>query len=127
MMSPLREIQKKYCSRAMFTAIGLGGLFFLVGFTDLMKGLILGTLFSSINFVLIGETLPLRMNKGKAKIFMAALGSMAFRYLLLAVPIVLALKFEKYHLIATIIGVFMVQIMILLDQVTRKFTRAEKI
>ncbi len=126
MMSPLREIQKKYCSRAMFAAIGMGGLFFLLGFTDLMKGLILGTLFSSINFVLIGETLPQRINKGKAKIFLAALGSMAFRYLLLAVPVVLALKYEKYNLITAIIGVFMVQIMILLDQVGRKFTRAEK-
>jgi asparagine N-glycosylation enzyme membrane subunit Stt3 len=117
-MISTREIQKKYCSRAMSVAIVVGIILFLIGHTDYMKGLILGTFFSILNFVLIGESLPYRLNKKSGiKVIVVALGSMAFRYLLLAVPLVLALKFEQYQLFATIIGVFMIQIIILFGHI----------
>jgi len=101
----------------MMFAIFVGSIFYASGRPDLMKGIILGTLFSIINFVLMGETLPYRLNKGKSKTIFAALGSMAFRYPLLAVPVVLAIKFEEYNLFAAFAGVFMVQLLILLDHI----------
>jgi len=79
------------------------------------KGLILGSLFSVINFVLMGETLPVKMGKSRPKTFFFSLGSILFRYLLMAIPLFLAIKLEQFSLIASICGLFMVQLMILAD------------
>ena len=83
------------------------------------KGLILGALFSVINFVLIGETLPMRVGKAKGKTFFIALGSIFFRYILLAIPLIIAIKFEQINLFAVIIGIFLVQLVILADYLYR--------
>lgn len=127
MITPVRELQKRYCSRAMIVAIGIGLFFYLIGFTDLMKGIILGTFFSIFNFILMGETLPHRLNKSKKGVFWAALGSVTLRFVLLAVPMVLALKSEQYNLYTTVVGIFMVQILIILDPIGGKLTQLLKI
>ncbi|PQP33881.1 hypothetical protein C6A37_10645, partial [Desulfobacteraceae bacterium SEEP-SAG9] len=97
-MEALRQTQKKYGSRAMMAAIFTGLFLILGGNTDWGKGLILGALFSVINFVLIGETLPLRMGKSKGKTFFVALGSIFLRYALMAIPLIMAIKFEQFNL-----------------------------
>ena len=51
----------------MIAAIIIGLVFIIAGQKPLGKGLILGTIFSVINFILIGETLPLRIGKTKGK------------------------------------------------------------
>jgi len=112
-MEPIRETQKKYCSRAMLIAIGIGLIFILAGQKPVGKGLILGTLFSVVNFILIGEILPLKLGKSGGKTFILSLISILFRYLLLAVPIVLAIKLERFNLVSAILGVFMIQLIIL--------------
>ena len=114
-MEKVREAQKKYCSRAMMAAIAIGFLFMLAGYLPITKGLILGTLFSVLNFVLIGETLPFRIGKTKGKTFFISLGSILFRYALLAIPLFLAVKFKQFNLIAAVCGLFAVQIVILAD------------
>lgn len=114
-MEALRQTQKKYGSRAMMAAIFTGLFLILGGNTDWGKGLILGALFSVINFVLIGETLPLRMGKSKGKTFFVALGSIFLRYALMAIPLIMAIKFEQFNLFTVIIGVFMIQLVILAD------------
>lgn len=125
-MNPVREVQKKYCSKAMIFAIGVGSLFYLSGHPYPMKGLILGTLFSIINFILMGESLPHRLNKGRSKAIFAAMGSMVVRYIILAVPLILALKVEQYNLYATVVGMFMVQLMILFEHIGGNFTKIFK-
>lgn len=114
-MEKVRETQKKYCSRAMVAAILIGLFFMLAGYLPITKGLILGTLFSVINFVLIGETLPLRLGKPKRKTFFISLGSILFRYALLSIPLILAVKFEQFNLIAAVGGLFAVQLVIFAD------------
>ena len=86
------------------------------------KGLVLGTIFSVINFVLIGQTLPLRIGKSKRKAFSLSLGSIFCRYILLAVPIVVAVKFEDFNLVAAILGLFMIQFVILADHILKLFS-----
>lgn len=86
---------------------------------SLGKGLVLGTLFSVINFVLIGETLPLKIGYARRKTFLFSLLSIFFRYFLMAIPIFMAVKYEQFHLVTTIIGLFMVQILILADHLLR--------
>lgn len=114
-METIRQIQKKYCSRAITAAIFAGLFLILAGQKPMGKGLILGTFFSILNFILMGETLPLRMGKSKGKTFMLALGSIYFRYIILAIPLIMAIKFEQLNLFAAIFGIFLIQIVILAD------------
>lgn len=125
-MNPVREVQKRYCSRAMIFAIAVGGVFYLSGYPYPMKGLILGTLFSIVNFILMGETLPHRLNKERSKAAFAAMGSMGVRYVILAVPLILALKIEQYNLYTTIVGMFMIQVMILFEHIGGNFVKVFK-
>jgi hypothetical protein len=99
----------------MAVAIIAGILFILAGQQPLGKGLVLGAIFSVVNFVLMGETLPLRLGKSKGKAFSLALGSIFFRYALLAIPLVVAIKFDQFNILATVLGLFMIQLVILGD------------
>ena len=114
-MEILRQTQKKYCSTAIAVAIFIGLIFILADQKPIGKALILGTLFSIVNFILMGETLPLRIGKSKSKTFMLALGSIYFRYIILAIPLIMAIKFDQLNLFAAIFGIFLVQIVILVD------------
>lgn len=116
-METLRQIQKKYCTRAISAAIFAGLFFILVGQKPIGKGLILGTVFSIINFILMGETIPMKMGKTKRKTYVFSLGSIFFRYLILAVPLITAIKLEQYNLFAVIIGIFFIQLFILADHI----------
>jgi hypothetical protein len=116
-MESVKETQKKYCSLAVIAAILIGLVMILSGQIPIGKGLILGTLFSVLNFVLMGETLPVKMGKSRQKAFLISLVSIGFRYLLMAIPLFLALRMEQFNLVATICGLFMVQLMILADHV----------
>ena len=114
-MEILRQTQKKYCSTAIAVAIFVGLIFILADQKPIGKALVLGTLFSIVNFILMGETLPLRIGKSKSKTFMLALGSIYFRYIILAIPLIMAIKFDQLNLFAAIFGIFLVQIVILVD------------
>jgi len=114
-MEEIRQTQKKYCSRAMTLAIFVGFAFILAGFKPIGKGLILGTVFSILNFILMGETLPMRFGKSKGRTFFVSLGSIAVRYFVLAIPVVIAIKFEQFNFFAAIAGIFMVQFVLLAD------------
>lgn len=114
-MEAIRQLQKRYCSRAITAAILAGFPLILSGRSAIAKGLVLGTLFSIVNFILMGEMLPLGLGKAPKKTFIFSLGSMLFRYFFLAVPIVLAVKLDQFNLFAVIFGIFMVQGVILFE------------
>ncbi|MFC1811959.1 ATP synthase subunit I [Thermodesulfobacteriota bacterium] len=114
-MESIRQTQKRYCSTAIMVAI-FAGLFFIAGDQSAVgKGLILGTVFSIVNFILMGEIIPHKIGKTKGKTFGLSLGSIFFRYFLMAIPIIMAVKLEQFHLFSVIAGIFMVQLMILGD------------
>jgi hypothetical protein len=125
-MESSNQTQKKYGSRAMIVAIIAAFILIIAGLKPIGKGLILGTIFSVINFVLIGQTLPWRLSKTKRKTFFLSLGSVFFRYALLAVPLILAIKFEQFDLPAAIFGIFMIQLVILADYLLNLITSREK-
>ena len=99
----------------MAAAVILGLLLVVTGYKALGKGLVLGTIFSVINFILMGEALPLRLGKSTGKTYSWSLFSVLFRYALLAVPLVIAVRMEQIHLLTTVLGIFMVQLAILTD------------
>jgi len=123
MGAPDRELQKRYGSRAMVVAIVVGLFFIAGGYKPLAKGLVLGSLFSVINFVIIGETLPARLGKSRHKTFLVSLGSILFRYMLMAVPLIVAIKMEQVDLVTTVVGLFMIQVMILGEHVLGGFRK----
>ena len=55
--------------------------------------------------------------RSKAKTISLSMGSIFIRYLLLAVPLVAAIKYEQFNLVATILGIFMIQLVILAEHV----------
>ncbi len=114
-MEQIRQTQKKYCSAAIAVAIFAGLLFILAGQKPIGKALILGTIFSIVNFILMGETLPFRIGQSKGKTFFISMGSIYFRYIILAIPLIMSIKLEQFNLFAVIFGIFLVQIVIMAD------------
>jgi len=113
----LKQTTRKYCSRSIVTAVVIGILLILFDFRPMGRGVILGTIFSVINFVIIGETIPMRIGKTKKNSFLLAIGSIGVRYALLAVPLVISIKSVRFNIPATVCGLFMIQLMIMTDQV----------
>ena len=117
-MDSIRQAEKKYCSRALILAIIVGGVLIACDLTALGKGLILGCLFSIINFIALGGTVPLHIGKARRTASVIAAGSLGARMILLAAPMVIAIKSTEFHLVTTVIGLFLVQLNILADYLT---------
>jgi hypothetical protein len=116
-MDAVKQAQKKYTTLALTFSIGVGILFILMGHKPLGKGLILGAIFSVLNFILMGKSIALRFGRSKAKTFSISMGSIIIRYLLLAIPLIAAVKYEQFNLAAAILGIFMIQLVILAEHV----------
>jgi hypothetical protein len=114
--APIRSTQARYGRRALVAAIICAVLMLLLGFKPMGKGLVLGTLFSIVNFILIGQALPHQLGHGKGKTIAIALCSLGGRFTLMAIPLIVAIKIDAINLPATIVGLFMVQIVILVEQ-----------
>jgi hypothetical protein len=116
-METPRDIQKKYCSQAMIMAITLAILMILIGKKPMGKGLVLGTFFSVINFLIMGQFLLSQIESGRSRtragVF--ALGSIIFRFAILAIPLVISMKVNSISFIGVVVGLFMVQVAILID------------
>ena len=125
-MEPVKQTQKKYGFRAMVVAIVAGFIFIMAGHRPIGKGLVLGAIFSVINFILIGQSLPMRLSHSKRKAFILSLGSIVFRFALLALPLVLAIKYRQFNLPATIAGIFMIQVVILADYLVNLIASGER-
>jgi ATP synthase I chain len=119
-MNEVRQAQKEYCSQAMMLAIGAALIFLVAGAKPISKGLILGTLFSILNFMLIAQSLPSRLEKGRGKALFVCLSSVWLRYAMLAVPLIVAAKFEDFNFFAAAAGILMVQLVIVGRQLIGK-------
>ncbi|MBN2034973.1 MAG: hypothetical protein JW836_17035 [Deltaproteobacteria bacterium] len=116
----VQELQKRICSWAIGGALVLAALFLIMGQKPVAKGLVLGTCFSIINFVLLGKSIPMLLGQSRRKASVIGLGCVLARYGILAIPIVIGLKLASFDFVAAIIGVFAVQVMILLDHFVMK-------
>ena len=125
MMTDTKEIQKKYCSRAMALAIIAALVFLAIGAKPVAKGLVLGTLFSVFNFVVMAMLLPLRLDKSRRQSVLINLGSIGSRYILLAVPLVIAIQMDAVNFIAAATGLFMVQAVLLGEHFTKMVFRRD--
>lgn len=115
-MTQVRDAHKKYCSRALLAAASIAVVFLLFGRAAVARGLILGALFSILNFTLLACSLPLQLNKGRRKTFLFCFSSIGMRYLLMALPIFIAAGSERFSIFGVAAGLFMVQAVILFHQ-----------
>jgi len=121
MSTGIADTQKRYGTTSMMAAIFIGILLIIVGHKAQAKGLILGSIFSVLNFVLMGEILPLIVGPSKKRSSFISFGSIVIRHGLLAVPLILAFKMERLDFAATVCGLFMVQIVIMGDHLIKRF------
>ena len=121
-MPPHREAQKKYGSRAIAAALIIGGSLIVAGLPALGKGLIAGTLFSILNFLLMAESLPYRLGKTRRRAALTSFLWIMPRYALMAVPLVLSLKFDLFHPATAAAGLFTVQMVILVEHIVNAFS-----
>lgn len=97
----------------MVLAIAAGIALILSGHGSWGRGLILGTLFSIINFVLMAQALPKTIDAARKRSTLLSFGSIGLRYIVLTIPIVAAFKSPRFEVLGVCIGLFMVQIVML--------------
>jgi hypothetical protein len=117
----VHELQKSYGTKAMALAIGISLIFLILGYKSVCRGVVLGALFSTINFVLMAKSFHLKIRPDRKKASFAALGNILLRYAFMAIPLFIAIKLPRFDLVATVVGLFMVQSVILTDHVLRNF------
>jgi len=121
MSTGIADTQKRYGTTAMMAAIFTGIVFILLGYKAQAKGLILGSIFSVLNFVLMGEILPLIVGPSRKRSSFISFGAIVIRHGILAVPLILALKMEQLDFATTVCGLFMVQVVIMGDYLVKRF------
>lgn len=119
-MESIKDTQKRYASRAMIVAICVALVAILLGYRPFGKGLVLGTLFSILNFILMGAMLPAKLHSSKNRAALKSFSGIFFRHGLLAVPLIAAIKLAQFDLTATIMGLFMVPAGILFDHIVKQ-------
>jgi Ca2+/Na+ antiporter len=118
-MQAIDQTRNTYCSRALIAAIFISLVFIVVGYKSIGKGLVLGTLFSILNFVLISMAIPRQVGHSNQKSFIIALSSLLFRFVLMAVPLIIAVKWDQVDLIGVILGLLMIQVVILCEHLIK--------
>ncbi|SFM52362.1 ATP synthase subunit I [Thermodesulforhabdus norvegica] len=114
------EFRRAYrrMSRRFFSGIVLLGLvIFMLGYKAVARGLVLGGLFSVINFNLMAHFLPYQLGVARARASVIAFASLLGRLLLLSIPIVVALKWDNFNAVATIVGLFAVPVGLFIEKV----------
>jgi len=118
-MGTVRETERKYGTFALSFAVAAGIVCFLLGLKPIGKGLVLGSLFSVINFTLIGESLPMRIGHSRKKVTGIAFMMILLRYALMAAPLGVGIKMNQFNLAAIIAGLFSVQLLIMAEHIFR--------
>ena len=113
----VKKIQKLYCSQAMFYAIVAAFIFIILGEKAIGKGLILGTLFSVVNFVLMGILLERQVINARSK---KRAGAFSFLYIIvrfaiLAIPLVISYKIDAVNFFGAAAGIFMIQFTVMFN------------
>jgi hypothetical protein len=116
-MESIRYLQRRYCGGAFTLAVILSVGSYLAGWPAVTRGLIVGSLFSALNFTLLGKTMTRKLTNQRRGETLLTIAAQLIRYLLWAVPVIIAVKLPPVDLPATIAGLFMVPICIVTDSV----------
>ncbi|MBI9084440.1 MAG: hypothetical protein JEZ11_12640 [Desulfobacterales bacterium] len=115
----VRQVTRRYCTMAMGLSLTVGTLLLATGNHALGKGLILGTTFAAVDFVLMAQTLPARLRSSAGQAALRSLAAMAGRTALKAVPLVMAVKSDQFDFPMTVVGIFSIHLCLMADHVRR--------
>ncbi|MDY6971028.1 MAG: ATP synthase subunit I [Thermodesulfobacteriota bacterium] len=116
----VRQVRKRICSSAISSALAIAAVFFLIHEVAIARGLLLGACFSIFNFIVLSISVPLTLGQSRSKASMIGLTSIFFRYILLAIPMIVAIKSVSFNFVAVAVGIFSVQIVTLVDHIIVK-------
>jgi hypothetical protein len=120
------ELQKRTSSWALGCALVIAAVFLVFGERAFAKGLVLGTCFSILNFMILGRSIPVVLGHGRRKASMIGLASVLIRFALLAVPLIIAIQSVSFDFFAVVVGIFAVQIVTLVDYIVVRPLTTEK-
>ncbi len=113
----LSQIQRRICYFAITSALVVAVFFLLFHEKAIAKGLLLGTCFSIINFLLLGKSIPMTLGQSRSKARFIGLTSILFRFVILAIPMIVAIKSTSFNFVAVVVGIFSVQVVTLVDYI----------
>ncbi len=97
------DMQKKYGSRASDACHWCRPLFLALG-QKRSAAVLVGGAFSAVNFALMGQALRYRLSDNRKAATRRSLFSLLLRYALLAIPLVLAVRSDRFNFPATAVG-----------------------
>jgi hypothetical protein len=113
-MQEFQIFKKRIVLQILITAaaVAVGGL--LVGRPPIAKGFVLGSLFSVANFLMMARHAVKGLGDSQGRATARRLFSLGLRMGILALPIYLAFRIPEIDLLFTILGVFNLQVSIIL-------------
>ncbi len=118
----LQQFQRRLARKAFGASVIVAVVIFALGYTPIAKGLVLGALFSVLNFVVMASILPFQLGLKRRKATGFAILSIMLRLGLLALPLIIAMKSDSFQWTAVAVGLFVVPVTILIDQgILRRF------
>ena len=111
-MEEIKDIQKKYCSQAIYVGITVAVICLIIGQKPIGKGFLLGTLFSIINFIIMARLIPFKLLKSRSKASLFAFFSIFIRLGIMSVPLIISIKTDSFDFIGVVPGLFMIQLII---------------
>ncbi|MBW1886972.1 MAG: hypothetical protein JRI52_01295 [Deltaproteobacteria bacterium] len=111
------EIKKKICIKVLILTLAAGIFFIILNERSIVKGLALGSLFSIVNFLLLGESIPLVLGHTRIRAGVIGLASIVIRFSVLTFPLLVGLKSDSFNFAAVVAGIFSVQIVTLVEYI----------
>ena len=112
----LHQFQRRLARKAFGASVLVAVVLFALGYTPIAKGLVLGSLFSVLNFVVMAHVLPFQLGLRRRKATGFAILSIMLRLGLLALPLFIAIKSASFQWAAVAVGLFVVPLTIFIDQ-----------
>jgi hypothetical protein len=99
-------LQKDLIKKALIISLAVACIFLALDLKSAAKGVALGSIFSVVEFKLMARRLERRFaRQGRSRDFFGLFG----RFLLLSVPLVIAIKLPSVNFAATVGGIFAVK------------------
>jgi len=116
-MESLLRFKKTILVQMLFLAAFVAAIFLGLGYTSSARGFVLGSIFSMANFLVMSYLLARRIGKSGRRAGTASGLSMLVRLAILGLSLFIAIRNPaRFNLIWTIIGIFNLQISVILYQ-----------
>ncbi|UCG14742.1 MAG: ATP synthase subunit I, partial [Deltaproteobacteria bacterium] len=105
-MSDYSTLQKALIKKALLISLAVSCVFLILNLKSAAKGVALGSIFSVVEFKLMALRLQRRLGLGvRARDYFGLVG----RFILLGIPLVVAIKVPSINFAATVGGIFVVK------------------